>query len=30
VEQGVWQPEEVRAAELPERFGYVASPAARQ
>ncbi len=29
VEQGRWQPENVRAAELPARFGYVMSPAAR-
>jgi hypothetical protein len=29
VERGAWQPEEVRAAELPARFGYVTSPAAR-
>ncbi|RZI77393.1 MAG: DUF2946 family protein [Variovorax sp.] len=29
IEQGRWQPEEVRAAELPARFGHVLSPAAR-
>ena len=28
VEQGVWIPEEVAAADLPGRFGYVCSPAA--
>jgi hypothetical protein len=30
VEQGLWTPEEMRAAELPQRFGYVCSPAARR
>ena len=30
VEQGLWQPQEVLAASLPERFGYVPSPAAAQ
>ncbi|MBO9516287.1 MAG: DUF2946 family protein [Variovorax sp.] len=30
IEQGRWQPEEVRAADLPVRFGFVPSPAARQ
>jgi len=29
IEQGRWQPEEVRAADLPQRFGYVMSPQAR-
>jgi hypothetical protein len=29
IEQGVWQPEAVHAADLPGRFGYVPSPAAR-
>jgi hypothetical protein len=28
IEQGLWQPEEVRAADLPRRFGFVRSPAA--
>jgi hypothetical protein len=28
IEQGLWMPESVMAAELPERFGYVCSPAA--
>jgi hypothetical protein len=28
VEQGRWVPEDVRAADLPARFGYVTSPAA--
>ena len=28
IEQGVWQPEQVRAQDLPGRFGYVPSPAA--
>ena len=28
VEEGRWQPEEVRAAELPQRFGFVLSPQA--
>ena len=27
VEQGLWQPGEIRRGELPQRFGYVASPA---
>jgi len=26
VEQGLWTPEDVQAADLPERFGYVTSP----
>lgn len=30
VEQGVWQPEEILAADLPARFGFVLSPEARQ
>jgi len=30
VEQGLWLPEECRAADLPTRFGYVLSPEARQ
>jgi hypothetical protein len=30
VEQGRWQPAEVRSADLPARFGYVMSPAARR
>ena len=30
VEQGVWVPEEIPANELPQRFGYVPSPAARR
>ena len=30
VEQGLWQPQEVLARSLPERFGYVPSPAAEQ
>jgi hypothetical protein len=30
VEAGRWVPQDVRAAELPARFGYVTSPAARQ
>ncbi len=30
VEQGLWTPEEMMAAELPQRFGYVCSPAARR
>lgn len=29
VENGTWKPRDVSAAELPARFGYVASPAAR-
>lgn len=29
IEQGLWQPQEVRASELPGRYGYVMSPAAR-
>jgi hypothetical protein len=29
VEQGLWRPEDVRAAELPARFGFVRSPALR-
>jgi len=28
IEQGLWLPEEVTATELPQRFGYVCSPAA--
>ena len=30
IEQGLWTPEPVRSAELPQRFGHVLSPAARQ
>jgi hypothetical protein len=30
IEQGVWTPKDVRAADLPGRFGYVMSPAAAQ
>ncbi len=30
IEQGMWAPQEVLAAELPGRFGYVLSPAASQ
>ena len=30
VEAGTWQPQELAAADLPRRFGYVASPAAGQ
>lgn len=30
VEAGRWRPQDVRAAELPARFGYVMSPAQRQ
>jgi hypothetical protein len=30
VEAGRWVPQELRAADLPARFGYVTSPAARQ
>ena len=30
IEQGIWTPEEVPAAELPQRFGYISSPAARR
>jgi hypothetical protein len=30
IEQGLWTPEDVAAAELPQRFGYVCSPAARR
>jgi hypothetical protein len=30
IEQGLWTPEPARAQELPARFGYVCSPAARQ
>lgn len=30
VEAGRWVPQQVRAADLPARFGYVASPAAQQ
>ena len=30
VEQGLWLPEECRAADLPTRFGYVLSPEAQQ
>jgi hypothetical protein len=29
IEQGRWRPEDVRAADLPARFGFVPSPAAR-
>jgi hypothetical protein len=28
IEQGLWTPEEMAAADLPGRFGYVCSPAA--
>lgn len=30
VERGLWQPEPLRAAELPQRFGFVHSPAQRR
>lgn len=30
IEQGIWTPQEVAASELPRRFGYVCSPAARR
>ncbi len=30
IEQGLWTPERGRAAELPQRFGHVLSPAARR
>jgi hypothetical protein len=30
IEQGLWVPEEMNAGELPQRFGYVCSPAARR
>lgn len=30
VDQGLWKPEPVRAADLPRRFGHVLSPVARQ
>jgi hypothetical protein len=30
IEQGIWTPEEMAASELPQRFGYVCSPAARR
>jgi hypothetical protein len=30
IERGRWRPEDVRAADLPARFGFVPSPAARQ
>jgi hypothetical protein len=30
IEQGVWTPEEMPAAQLPERFGFVLSPARRR
>lgn len=30
VEAGRWSPQQVHAADLPQRFGYVTSPAARQ
>jgi hypothetical protein len=30
IEQGVWQPHEIRQGELPGRFGYVTSPQARR
>jgi hypothetical protein len=30
IEQGVWTPEPANAEELPQRFGYVPSPAARR
>ncbi len=30
IEQGLWVPQEMRARELPQRFGYVRSPAAQR
>jgi hypothetical protein len=30
IEQGLWVPEEIAASDLPQRFGYVPSPAARR
>ena len=30
IERGLWRPEEVLAADLPQRFGYVTSPAVRR
>ena len=27
VEQGLWVPQEVESSDLPQRFGYIASPA---
>lgn len=30
VEAGLWQPQDVRAGDLPQRYGFVSSPAARQ
>jgi Protein of unknown function (DUF2946) len=30
IEQGLWVPEEMKAGELPQRFGYMCSPAARR
>ncbi|MEJ1130579.1 DUF2946 family protein [Variovorax sp. CCNWLW225] len=30
IDQGLWTPEPVRSADLPQRFGHVLSPAARQ
>jgi hypothetical protein len=30
IERGLWRPDEVRSADLPARFGYVTSPAARR
>jgi len=30
IEQGLWTPQEVRAADLPARFGFVTNPAASQ
>ncbi|RYF60650.1 MAG: DUF2946 family protein [Comamonadaceae bacterium] len=30
VEHGLWQPRDIAAADLPARYGYVPSPAARQ
>ena len=30
IEQGLWVPEEMASGELPQRFGYVCSPAARR
>ncbi len=30
IEQGIWVPEEIPARDLPQRFGYVPSPAARR
>lgn len=30
IEQGIWVPESMQSQDLPQRFGYVCSPAARQ